>query len=90
MQFVMMDLMPILWGMCMADALLLLFHGEWGAPARTVPGAVLALILHFVGWPPRIQVLAFAGMYVSSAMAWFIVVRLTRLRRRMRQKQIHS
>lgn len=87
MRIVMLDLMPVLWGMCAAAALLLLFHGEWGAPARTVPGAVLALVLHFTGWPPRIQVLAFAGMYAASAAAWVIVVRLIRLRRKMRLRK---
>jgi len=88
MRFVMLDLMPILWGMCAASALLLLFHREWGAPARVIPGAALALVLYFLGWPPRIQVLAFAAMYVCCTLAWFIVVRLIRLRHRMQQKQI--
>jgi len=90
MRFVMLDLMPVLWGMCAAAALLLLFHREWGAPARVIPGAALALVLYFLGWPPRIQVLAFAAMYVCCTLAWFIVVRITRIRQRMRQGQISN
>ncbi len=90
MRFVMLDLMPLLWGMCTAAALLLLFHREWGAPARVIPGAVLALVLYFLKWPPRIQVLAFAVMYGCCALAWFIVVRTARIRQRIRQKQISN
>lgn len=87
MRFVMLDLMPLLWGMCTAAALLLLFHREWGAPARVIPGAALALVLYFLKWPPRIQVLAFAVMYGCCALAWFIVVRTARIRQRIRQRQ---
>ena len=82
MRIVMLDFMPVLWGICAAAALLLLLRGEWGAPARTIPAVCAALVLYFAAYPPRVQVLAFAGMYVCAALAWWIVTRVVRLRRR--------
>ncbi|MGM9653632.1 MAG: hypothetical protein ACI3XP_08375 [Eubacteriales bacterium] len=82
MRIAILDLMPVLWGMCALAALLLALFGEWGAPARTLPAAAAALILYFAGLPPRVQVAAFAGMFLLDAAVWAALTRLSQYRRK--------
>jgi len=85
MRIVILDLMPLLWVMCAAAALLLLRAGEWGAPTRTLPAVTAAMILYFVGLPPRVQVLGFLGIYLTAALCRGILLRIAAMRRRRTQ-----
>lgn len=71
MQFVMLDLMPLLWGTCALIALLLLFGGRWGIPVRIIPAACVAVCLHFLGYPPRLQSIVFVIVYALTGISWF-------------------
>ena len=73
MRIAMLDLMPILWGMCAAAALALAFYGEKRAPARVFPAVVGALLVYFFGKPPRLQALVFAVMYAIAAIVWAVL-----------------
>ncbi len=79
---VMLDLMPVLWAMCAAAALLLILCGEYGMPARVLPAVCAGSALHLYGSPPRLQVLGFVGMYLCAAGVWCILRLLQRRRRR--------
>ena len=82
MQIVMLDLMPVLWAMCAAAALLLTLCGEHGMPARAFPAVCAGIALYLLGYPPRLQVLAFLGMYICAAGAWGILRAWQRRRQR--------
>ena len=83
MQIVMLDLMPVLWAMCAAAALILALLGEAGMPARILPAVCTGIAVYIFGFPPRLQVLAFSGMYLCSAAAWMLI----RLRQRRKEKR---
>lgn len=78
MRIAMLDLMPLLWGLCILLSVALFCYGERSAPARTVPAAAAAFILYFNGFPPRLQTAVFFGMYALSAAVYAIVFRLMR------------
>lgn len=73
-----LDLMPLLWALCVLLSAVLFFYGERGAPARTLPAAAAAFVLYFTGQPPRLQAAVFFGMYVLSAAVYAAVCRITR------------
>ena len=62
-----LSLTPVLWGMCLLCSLLLFLRGETGAPARTVPAVLAAILSDTLGAPPHIRALAFLGIYLLSA-----------------------
>lgn len=70
---VMLDLMPVLWAMCAAAALLLMLCGEYGMPARILPAVCAGIALYLYGAPPRLQVLLFAAVYLCAALVWCIL-----------------
>ena len=78
MRIAVLDLMPLLWGLCILLSAVLFFYGEQGAPARTVPAAAAAFVLYFTGQPPRLQTAVFFGTYVLSAAVYEAVWRITR------------
>lgn len=78
MRIAMLDLMPLLWGLCVLLSAALFFYGERSAPARTVPAAAAAFVLYFTGQPPRLQTAVFFGMYALSAAVYAVVCRITR------------
>ncbi len=78
-----LDLMPLLWGLCVLLSVVLFFYGEKSAPARTVPAAAAALFLYFTGQPPRLQTTVFFGMYALSAAVYAVVCRLGRRREKI-------
>ena len=82
MRFAMLDLMPILWAMCAAAALLLLFCRSYAAPARTLPAVMAALISYGRGYPPRVQASIFLAVFVICAGVWAILCRIGAYRRR--------
>ena len=82
MHFAMLDLMPILWAMCAAAALLLLFCRSYAAPARTLPAVTAALIAYGMGYPPRLQVVIFLAVFAVCAGVWAILCRIGDWRRR--------
>jgi len=77
---VLLDLMPVLWVMSAAAALLLFWNGERGAPIRTLPAVCMGLSLYCADFPPRMQVLAFAGVYLLCALIWWVYIRLSAVR----------
>lgn len=82
MHFAMLDLMPILWAMCAAAALLLLFCRSYAAPARTLPAVAAALIAYSMDYPPRVQVGIFLTVFAIAAGVWEILRRIGDWRRR--------
>lgn len=82
MRFAMLDLMPILWAMCAAAALLLLFCRSYAAPARTLPAVAAALIAYSMDYPPRVQVGIFLTVFAIAAGVWEILRRIGDWRRR--------
>ena len=82
MHFAMLDLMPILWTMCAAAALLLLFFRSYAAPARTLPAVAAALIAYSMDYPPRVQVGIFLTVFAIAAGVWEILRRIGAYRRR--------
>ena len=70
MRIVMLDLMPLLWAMCAAAALLLLYFRSFGASARTLPAVTVAFILYGMGYPPRVQTAAFLFTFAVAAIIW--------------------
>ena len=82
MRIVLLDLMPLLWGMCAAAALLLLYFRSFGAPARTLPAVTVAFILYGMGYPPRIQTAAFLLTFAVAAGIWWTLGRISAFRRR--------
>lgn len=86
MQIALFDLTPILWGISALIALLLLLLGEWGTPARMLPAVCVAFLLYGFGYPPRIQVIGFVGMYVLCTISHFCLTRMQRLMRKIRKK----
>ncbi|MBR2848014.1 MAG: hypothetical protein IKB87_00995 [Clostridia bacterium] len=78
MHIAMLDLMPLLWGLCILISAALFCLGDYAAPARTVPAAVMALILHFTEKPPRLQVALFAVLYVICALVYAVLCRVAR------------
>ena len=82
MHFAMLDLMPILWAMCAAAALLLLFFRSYAAPARTLPAVAAALIAYGMEYPPRVQTGIFLAVFVICAGVWAILCRIGHWRRR--------
>ncbi len=76
MQIAMLDLMPLLWGLCILLSAALHFYGDHAAPARTIPAAACALLLHFFEKPPRMQVIAFGALYVLCAAVYTVLCRL--------------
>lgn len=76
MQIVMLDLMPILWGICAVIALLFLISGKWGLPVRIVPAACAAVCLYFLGYPPRLQAAVFLTVYALFGVSRFLAVRI--------------
>ena len=82
MRIVLLDLMPLLWGMCAAAALLLLYFRSVGAPARTLPAVTVAFILYGMGYPPRVQTAAFLFTFAVAAAIWEILRRISAFRRR--------
>ena len=88
MRIVMLDLMPVLWAMCAAAALLLALCGEYGMPARVLPAVCAGIAVYIFGLPPRIQVLAFIAMYICAAGAWVILRALQRRRKRRKTEML--
>ncbi|MBQ7939150.1 MAG: hypothetical protein IJ281_02085 [Clostridia bacterium] len=86
MHFAMLDLMPILWAMCAAAALLLLFCRSYAAPARTLPAVTAALIAYGMGYPPRVQTGIFLVVFVICAGVWAVLCRIGDWRRRRMAK----
>lgn len=86
MRIVLLDLMPLLWAMCAAAALLLLYFRSFGAPARTLPAVTVAFILYGMGYPPRIQTAAFLFTFAVAAIVWEILRRVGAIRRRRTQR----
>ena len=82
MRFAMLDLMPILWAMCAAAALLLLFCRSYAAPARTLPAVAAALIAYGMDYPPPVQVGIFLTVFAIAAGVWEILRRIGAYRRR--------
>lgn len=80
MRIAILDLMPLLWGLCVLLSVVLFLYGERSAPVRTVPAAAAALFLYFTGQPPRMQTAVFFGMYALSAAVYAVVCRVTRRR----------
>ena len=78
MRIAMLDLMPLLWGLCVLLCTALFFYGDRSAPARTIPAAIAALFLYFTGQPPRLQTAVFFAMYAVSAAVYAVVCRLGR------------
>lgn len=81
MRIAMLDLMPLLWAMCAAAALLLLICRSYAAPARTLPAVTAALILYGMGYPPRVQTAAFLVVFAIAAGVWEILRRIGEYRR---------
>ncbi len=79
MQIAALDLMPLLWGLCVLLSAALFFYGERAAPSRTVPAAIAALVLYFFDYPPRFQVIVFLVLYVISAAVYATLAYLRRL-----------
>lgn len=77
MQIAMLDLMPLLWAVSILLCAALFFYGDRAAPARTVPAAAAALLLYFLGHPPRLQTAVFSAVYILSAAVYAVVCRLT-------------
>lgn len=73
MRIVMLDLMPLLWAMCAAAALLLLYFRSFGASARTLPAVTVAFILYGMGYPPRVQTAAFLFTFAVAAIIWAVL-----------------
>jgi len=90
MQIVMLDLMPVLWAMCAAAALLLALCGEYGMPARVLPAICAGIAVYIFGFPPRIQVLAFIAMYICAAAAWGVLRLLHRRKERRKTRETLS
>lgn len=82
MRIAVLDLMPLLFGMCAAASVLLALAGDAGSPVRALPAVCAAYIAYFVSMPPRIQVAAFAALYVSDALVWLLLTRIAARRRR--------
>ena len=82
MRFALLDLMPVLWGMCTIVSLLLLHFRSMGAPARTLPAVTAALIAYGMGYPPRLQVIIFLAVFAVCAGVWAILCRIGDWRRR--------
>ena len=73
MRIAMLDLMPLVWAMCAAAALLLLYFRSFGAPARTLPAATAAFDLYGMGYPPRLQPAAFSITFAAAAAVWAVL-----------------
>lgn len=86
MRIALLDLMPLVWAMCAAAALLLLYFRSFGAPARTLPAVTVAFILYGMGYPPRIQTAAFLFTFAVAAGIWEILRRIGIIRRRRIQR----
>lgn len=86
MRIAMLDLMPILWAMCAAAALLLLFCRAYAAPARTLPAVAASLIAYGMGYPPRVQTVIFLAVFAVCAGVWAILCRIGDWRRRRMAK----
>ena len=84
MQIAMLDLMPLLWGLCIVLSAALALYGDHAAPARTVPAAVFALLLHFMEKPPRLQVIVFFALYALCAGAYAVLCRYSARHRKSR------
>ena len=78
MQICALDLMPLLWGLCVLLSAALFFYGDHASPSRTVPAAAAALILYFYGYPPRFQVIVFLVMYALCAAVYVVLLYLRR------------
>ncbi len=85
MQICAVDLMPLLWGLCVLLSVALFLYGERVAPARTVPGAAGALVLYAIGAPPRRQVLVFLALYLLCAAVYALLSFLQHLRKAKKQ-----
>lgn len=76
MQIAALDLMPLLWTLSAILSVALFAYGDRAALARTVPAAIAAMVLYFLGYPPRFQVVVFLALYVlcaavyASLIAW--------------------
>ena len=77
MQIAMLDLMPLLWGLCLVLSAVLFFYRDYAAPVRTIPAAAFALLLYFWGKPPRMQVLVFAVLYALCAAVYAVLLRFS-------------
>lgn len=86
MRFALLDLMPVLWGMCTLVSLLLLHFRSMGAPARTLPAVSAALIAYGMGHPPRVQTAVFLAVFAVCAGVWAILCRIGEWRRRRMEK----
>ncbi len=87
MHIAMLDLMPLLWGLCILISAALFCLGDYAAPARIVPAAAFALVFHFIEKPPRLQVALFAVLYVICALVYAVLCRLAR--RAAEKKRAH-
>ena len=87
MRFALLDLMPVLWGMCTIVSLLLLHFRSMGAPARTLPAVTAALIAYGMGYPPRLQVVIFLAVFAVCAGVWAILCRIGDWRRRRMEEK---
>jgi len=87
MQIALLDLMPVLFGMCALAAAILAIFGDFGALSRTAPAAAAAFALYFTGFPPRAQVAAFAAVFVLAGAVYRIVCAVGAFRRRRAKKQ---
>lgn len=86
MRFALLDLMPVLWGMCTLVSLLLLHFRSMGATARTLPAVSAALIAYGMGHPPRVQTAVFLAVFAVCAGVWAILCRIGEWRRRRMEK----
>lgn len=87
MQIAALDLMPLLWGLCVLLSAALFFYGEHAAPCRTVPAAAAAMILYFYDYPPRFQVIVFLVLYVISAAVYAALAYLRRMIGRQKENE---
>ncbi len=90
MQIVMLDVMPVLWAMCAAAPLVLGLCGEYGMPARVLPAVCAGIAVYIFGFPPRVQVLAFVGMYICAAGAWGILRLMHRRKEHKKMRETPS
>ncbi len=73
-----LDLMPLFWCLGILLSVAVAALGEIASMARTVPAAVAALVLYFLSYPPRVQVLAFLALYGLCAFIFGLLFGLSK------------
>ena len=86
MQIVVLDFMQVLWCLGTVVSLILALSGERVMSPCVLPATVSALLLFFLGYPPRLQAGLFCLVLAADSVTMAVARRLRRYLRHRRAK----